>query len=75
MVSHNYVAVVPNLEDYPQSVINRMPFSFAIYDDNGYKCDAIATKYEESAKAVLCTLRYTKGEVVIRTGDKASTKP
>jgi hypothetical protein len=58
-----------------QSVINRMPFSFAIYDDNGYKCDAIATKYEESAKAVLCTLRYTKGEVVIRTGDKASTKP
>jgi len=58
-----------------QSVIDRMPFSFAIYDDSGYKCDAIATKYEESAKAVLCTLRFTKGEVVIKTGDKASTKP
>ena len=58
-----------------QSVINRMPFSFAIYDDNGYKCDAIATKYEASAKSVLCTLRFTKGETIIRTGDKASTKP
>jgi len=58
-----------------QSVINRMPFAFAIFDDNGYKCDAIATKYEASAKAVLCTLRFTNGETVIRTGDKASTKP
>lgn len=58
-----------------QSVINRMPFAFAIYDDNGYKCDAVATKYEASANAVLCTLRFTKGETVIRTGDKASTKP
>lgn len=58
-----------------QSVINRMPFAFAIYDDNGYKCDAIATKYEPSANAVLCTLRFTRGEVIIRTGDKASTKP
>jgi hypothetical protein len=58
-----------------QSVINRMPFSFAIYDDNGYKCDAVATKYEASANAVLCTLKFTKGETVIKTGDKASTKP
>lgn len=58
-----------------QSVINRMPFAFAIYDENGYKCDAVATKYEASANAVLCTLRFTKGETVIRTGDKASTKP
>lgn len=58
-----------------QSVINRMPFRFAIYDDNGFKAEAVATKYEASANAVLCNLMFTKGEATIRTGDKASTKP
>tara|TARA_R110002072_G_scaffold228234_12_gene385378 strand:+ start:9956 stop:10981 length:1026 start_codon:yes stop_codon:yes gene_type:complete len=58
-----------------QSVISRMPFRFAIYDDNGFKAEAVATKYEPSANAVLCNLMFTKGEATIRTGDKASTKP
>lgn len=58
-----------------QSVISRMPFRFAIYDDNGFKAEAVATKYEASANAVLCNLMFTKGEATIRTGDKASTKP
>jgi hypothetical protein len=58
-----------------QSMINRMPFRFAIYDANGFKAEAVATKYEPSANAVLCNLMFTKGEATIRTGDKASTKP
>jgi hypothetical protein len=58
-----------------QSVINRMPFRFAIFDDNGFKAEAVATKYEPSAKAVLCKVMFTKGSATIRTGDKASTKP
>jgi len=58
-----------------QDQINRRPFSFAIYDANGYKAEAIATKYEASANAVLCTVRVTNGSAQIRTGDKASTQP
>lgn len=58
-----------------QSMINRMPFRFAIYDDNGFKAEAVATKYEASANAVLCNVMFSKGEATIRTGDKASTKP
>jgi hypothetical protein len=58
-----------------QSVISRMPFRFAIYDDNGFKAEAVATKYEASAKAVLCKVMFTNGQATIRTGDKASTKP
>ncbi|MFT4511804.1 MAG: hypothetical protein ACI89X_002234 [Planctomycetota bacterium] len=58
-----------------QSIINRMPFRFAVYDENGFKAEAVATKYEPSANAVLCNLMFTKGEATIRVGDKASTKP
>jgi hypothetical protein len=58
-----------------QSAISRMPFSFAVYDENGYKAEAIATKYEPSANAVFCNLKFTNGEATIRVGDKASTKP
>jgi hypothetical protein len=58
-----------------QDQINRRPFSFAIYDANGYKAEAMATKYEASANAVLCTVRVKNGSAQIRTGDKASTQP
>jgi hypothetical protein len=58
-----------------QDQISRMPFTFAIYDENGYKAEAVATKYDASAKAVLCNLRFTKGAATIKNGDKASTKP
>lgn len=58
-----------------QDQINRRPFSFAIYDANGYKAEAVATKYEASANAVLCTVRVKNGNAQIRTGDKASTQP
>ena len=57
-----------------QSIISRMPFRFAIYDDSGYKAEAVATKYEPSANAILCNLMFTQGETTIRVGDKASTK-
>jgi len=52
--------------------IAQNPFAFAIYDGNTYKGEAIATKYEPSANAVLCDLRLVKGE--IKEGDKAATK-
>jgi len=58
-----------------QDQINRRPFSFAIFDENGYKAEAIATKYEASANAVLCTIRVRNNGATIRTGDKASTQP
>lgn len=58
-----------------QDQINRRPFSFAIFDDKGYKAEAVATKYEPSANAVLCTIRVRNGGATIRTGDKASTQP
>lgn len=47
-------------------------WGFAIYDDKGYKGEAIAEKYEESANAVLCRVVPVKGE--IREGDRAATK-
>ncbi|MCK5940807.1 MAG: hypothetical protein KAI24_02460 [Planctomycetes bacterium] len=58
-----------------QDQINRRPFRFAIYDENGYKAEAVATKYEPSANAILCNVQFTNGSAKIRTGDKASTKP
>jgi uncharacterized protein (DUF3084 family) len=47
-------------------------WGFAIYDASGYKGEAIATSYEESANAVLCKVQNVKGE--IKQGDKAATK-
>jgi hypothetical protein len=47
-------------------------WGFAIYDASGYKGEAIAERYEESANAVLCRVFPVKGEV--REGDKAATK-
>ena len=58
-----------------QDQINRRPFSFAIFDDSGYKAEAVATSYVESANAVMCTIRIRNGGATIRTGDKASTQP
>ena len=55
--------------------INRRNFRFAIYDDNGYKGEAVATKYEPTANAVLCRVELTDANATIRTGDKAATKP
>ena len=57
-----------------QDQINRRPFSFAIFDDSGYKAEAVATSYVESANAVMCTIRVRNGGATIRTGDKASTQ-
>jgi hypothetical protein len=47
-------------------------WGFAIYDASGYKGEAIAERYEESANAVLCRVFPVKGEV--REGDRAATK-
>jgi hypothetical protein len=47
-------------------------WGFAIYDASGYKGEAIAERFEESANAVLCRVFPVKGE--IREGDKAATK-
>jgi len=58
-----------------QDQISRMPFRFAIFDESGFKAEAVATKYEASANAILCKLMFTKGVATVRTGDKASTKP
>ena len=55
-------------------MISKLPFSFAIYDASGYKGEATATRYEPTAKAVLCNLTLVKGDAVIKEGDRASTK-
>lgn len=52
--------------------IQRGKWGFAIYDGTTYKGEAIATKYEASANAVLCNIYLVKGE--IKEGDRASTK-
>jgi chromosome segregation ATPase len=67
------------IEDNPagidiQEQINKRAFSFAIYDASGYKGEAIATKYEPSANAVLCNVRLVKDGVAIGAGDRAATK-
>lgn len=54
--------------------IERGRWGFAIYDASGYKGEAIATKYEPSANAVLCNVHHlVKGS--IKEGDRANTKP
>jgi DNA repair exonuclease SbcCD ATPase subunit len=55
-----------------QSQINQRKFSFAVYDANTYKGEAVATEYVASQNAVLCTLIPAKNQT-IRTGDMAST--
>lgn len=55
-------------------MIAKMPFSFAIYDASGYKGEAVATRYEPSAKAVLCNLKLVKDNASIKEGDRAATK-
>jgi hypothetical protein len=52
--------------------IERGSWGFAIYDASGYKGEAIATKFEPSANAVLCNVRLVKG--AIKEGDRAATK-
>ena len=54
------------------SEIEKGKWGFAIYDASGYKGEAIATKYEASANAVLCNVYLVKGE--IKEGDRAATK-
>lgn len=53
-------------------MIAKLPFSFAIYDESGYKGEAVATRYEPSAKAVFCDLTLVKGD--IKVGDRAATR-
>ena len=55
--------------------IKRRPFRIAIHDASGYKGDAVATKFEASANAVLCNILVTNGSREIRVGDAASTNP
>ena len=57
-----------------QDQILRRPFRIAIYDEAGYKAEAVATKYEPSANAILCNVMFTKDSAQIKTGDRASTK-
>ena len=54
--------------------IAKRPFNFAIHDASGYKGEAVATKYEASANAVLCNLFLVKDGMSIKEGDRAATK-
>ena len=54
--------------------ISKRPFNFAIHDASGYKGEAVATKYEASANAVLCNLFLVKDGMAIKEGDRAATK-
>ena len=54
--------------------ISKRPFNFAIHDATGYKGEAVATKYEASANAVLCNLFLVKDGMAIKEGDRAATK-
>jgi hypothetical protein len=54
--------------------IAKRPFNFAIHDASGYKAEAVATKYEPSANAVLCNIFLVKDGITIKEGDKAATK-
>ena len=54
--------------------ISKRPFNFAIHDASGYKGEAVATKYEASANAVLCNLFLVKDGMSIKEGDRAATK-
>lgn len=58
-----------------QKLLEDRPFTFAVYGDNGYKGEAVATKYESGAEVVLCRIVLRKGEATIEVGDKASTRP
>ncbi|HEB53601.1 MAG TPA: hypothetical protein ENI87_10150 [bacterium] len=58
-----------------QDQIERNPFHITIYDASGFKAEAVATKYEPSANAILCNVILTKDGKQIKTGDSASTKP
>jgi flagellar biosynthesis chaperone FliJ len=53
--------------------IAKRPFKFAIHDASGYKGEAVATKYEASANAVLCNIFLVKDAASIKEGDKAAT--
>ena len=54
--------------------ISKRPFNFAIHDASGYKGEAVATKFEPSANAVLCNLFLVKDGRSIKEGDRAATK-
>lgn len=58
-----------------QDQIERRPFRIAIYDETGFKAEAVATKYEPTANAILCNVMFKKDSATIRTGDRAATKP
>tara|TARA_R110002094_G_scaffold14667_16_gene25677 strand:+ start:332 stop:850 length:519 start_codon:yes stop_codon:yes gene_type:complete len=57
-----------------QSIITRTPFRFAVYDENGFKAEAVATSYDAASNVVKCHLTFTKGDATIVVGDKAATK-
>ncbi|HZN41481.1 MAG TPA: hypothetical protein VFD82_21930 [Planctomycetota bacterium] len=55
--------------------IAKRPFNFAIHDAvSGYKGEAVATKYEASANAVLCNLSLVMDGKSVKEGDRAATK-
>ncbi|MFT4513891.1 MAG: hypothetical protein ACI89X_004288 [Planctomycetota bacterium] len=58
-----------------KKAIAQMPLRFAIYDENGFKAEAVGTKYLAGANTVLGRMIFTKGETTIVIGDKVCTKP
>ena len=57
-----------------QSIITHTPFRFAVYDENGFKAEAVATNYDAASNVVKCHLTFTKDDATIVVGDKAATK-
>lgn len=63
----------PGNVDIEKSIARR-PFRFALYDEDGYKAECVATRYDASANAVLCRVVFRKDGVVLAQGDKAATR-
>lgn len=54
------------------AVVAEAPFRVAIYDDSGFKAEAIAVFIDPETGGVVCRLMFTKGEADIVKGDLAS---
>ena len=51
------------------AVVSQAPFRIAIYDDDGFKAEAIAVFIDAATGGVVCRLMFTKGEVEVVEGD------
>jgi len=56
-----------------QQAIERFPVSFAIYDENGYKGEALVEKFEPSANTITAKVLIRRGDTPIQNGDQAAT--